>query len=677
MSFCYRVFRTSIILFSLLFCVSGVLAISVTQRGNQLFIDGVLTPLTFARGCDTASDLTAYHSLGFNTLLVSIDSLGENDLAADMTLMKAAEKEGLYVLIEMINGPWLFSSYANVSDAEYIKNTSRYLTAVANYFKEQTNIVGWVVSTVDEPMVLTSLGTFQDFLTQKYVTDEALFKAWAIFDAEGNVIATPVIRTLAVVGQFPMNNLGKYERNAKILQKIQQDIDEYKALVGQRDSTFQAYLNNQYRGSLSSLRNAWSCTNRWIIKDWKDITFDKIDITERKDPGAFPNMTMDQATFRLDATTSLVNWWVDSLRKIDDTRLIFIGSQHRYRTLVTLPSTVNGVLVECLPGYAEPDLNDQNPHAIDIARRGNQFAVLAGVIAPLVTPEQMGTALFSAAVHGAAGICVTDWPTLRATNTGAYSYALTIRAALHDMADRQLLGRIPVPKVAFVYSPYAPGTRMRKSGLYGYMERYFTPGPGTLFYTLRNGAAYGQFDYLAAGDLERVNLTKYSVLILPTAIDVPEASQLALLKYADAGGVVLADFGAGAKQTGADMSFLPEPFMRLFNVNTVPGILHRHYNLEVYEPNELFPKLLPGTRTNGILDGYMMDTSTRFIPLPGTTPALFRGDKYGIHPSYYKTTKNFTAEPYYRSDLLSYESRVHHVCAVSAVSILVAGELAF
>ncbi len=74
----------------------GGQALTVAQRGNQLVLDGTPTALTFAWGCSDAAMLPSYRALGFNTLLLRIDSLGTEELAKDVALAQAAA-DGEYV----------------------------------------------------------------------------------------------------------------------------------------------------------------------------------------------------------------------------------------------------------------------------------------------------------------------------------------------------------------------------------------------------------------------------------------------------------------------------------------------------------------------------------------------------------------------------------------------------
>ena len=65
-------------------------------------------------------------------------------------IITAAADEGLYVLIELADGPWSASQYADLSEQSYLDNTTYYLDSVIPKLRALPNVVGWVISTVDE-----------------------------------------------------------------------------------------------------------------------------------------------------------------------------------------------------------------------------------------------------------------------------------------------------------------------------------------------------------------------------------------------------------------------------------------------------------------------------------------------------------------------------------------------
>ncbi|HEX2951934.1 MAG TPA: hypothetical protein VHV83_20560 [Armatimonadota bacterium] len=607
-------------------------AVSVAQRGNQLFLDGKLTSLTFARGLTNPLEIPAYHAIGFNTILVTIDTPGKRALNNAETLISTAEKEGLFVLVELANGAWSANKYANLDDTDYVQNVAYYLDTVLPQLKTHPNIIGWVISTVDEDQSVAEVTNFQTYLRTKYGTLENMNSALShdYNNDDKHVSVKTQIPAFNVITS-PQAYLKFAPSDKEIRETMAGDVTDYLKLLKQRDASFQAYLHARYK-SLDDLSFEWQCSGHWQFSSWGDITVDKILARENDQPESSTASLLELARYQALYPAIVMDWWVKQVRQRDPSRLIFAGNQHKYRTLVTLPHSVNGAVTECYPGYVEADLDSQNPHAIDIARRGNSFAVLAGVLAQNISPTQMVNALYEAAVHGAAGLCVTDWPTLRASlQSSQFSYAQAVRVSLTDIAQRNLLNRVPAPRVAIVYSPYAPGHNAGSRSIYGYLANFLYRGPDSVFFNFREGTSFGQFDFLAADDLMQVPLAKYQSIILPSVIDIPDGAQDALLQFTRAGGTVIADIGLGTMQANKNFYFLPAKLLQLFNINNVPGLRRVQYNLEVYQRSDRLPSLTSGLRTSGISNGFMIARMAQFIPLGGTQ-LLFtaiKNKKYG------------------------------------------------
>ena len=113
----------------LLFPLAGQ-ALTATQHGNQLLLDGIPTSLTFAWGCTDAGMLADYRALGFNTLLLRIDSLGPEELEKDVALAQAAADAKMFVLVELANGSWSTDEYADLSNTAYLDSVKYYLDSV-------------------------------------------------------------------------------------------------------------------------------------------------------------------------------------------------------------------------------------------------------------------------------------------------------------------------------------------------------------------------------------------------------------------------------------------------------------------------------------------------------------------------------------------------------------------
>jgi len=617
--------------FLLLLVACGASAVTVVHQENRLLIDGKPMALTFARNCTEISDLPAYRALGFNTLLVTIDSPAPRALEKAQALIAAAEQQQLYILIELANGDWSASEYADTDGEEYKQNCGYFLDMIVPKFCKHPNLAGWIVSTVDERQSVADPGSFVDFLLRKYKSIDELNRSWTERDVDDNVKSS-LLLSMSKLQVFPTaKQLLRLTTNKVIQQKITSDGSEYDTLLNTRDRRFRAFLQKLYP-SFNKLQFTWQCDRKeWHFDKWDDITVDALVKHEEDDPESCPSSMLDLAQFKAAFSPVLLDWWTGEVAKRDADHRVFAGCQHSYRTLSTLPRSLDGALTECYPGFAEPDEVSQNPHAIDIARHGNQFAVLAGVLVPGMTANDICNAVYAAAVHGAAGLCFADWPTLTATTDDAapLTNAVAVRDSLAYLAQHSLLGRTPAPTVALVYCPYVAGYRIGNCNLYGYLESStFISGPGnlgTLFFELRNGTGFGQFDYLSGDDLTRVSLQNYQAILMPSALDIPRAAQQELKKYVYNGGTLVADLGVGTMQATKDLLQLPDndnqdddSLRFLFHVSPMLGLEDVRLNLEVAQPNPRFPHMLPGLRTSGMNGGFMITRIMKVLPMEGT-----------------------------------------------------------
>ncbi len=626
--------RMLVIFAALLLCVGGVFALTATQQGNVLLLDGKKTPLLFARNGPDAQDLAAYHALGFNTLLVQIGSPGPTPLANAESLMNAAEHEGLYVLVELSNGRWSDAQSPDARTAEYQQAATRYLDNVIPLLAKHTNLVGWVISTVDEGKFACNVLTFVDYLRQKYGGEAEVLDAWSVKDNDGNVTQSPQQFTFALMSVMSLNAyIAAFARYKEVGERIREDYTAFEALGTDRDKAFQQYLAQRYQ-SPSSVATAWRCANNWAVHDWKDLSQHSILKHEHDRPGSSPASLLALANYQASFSPALMNWWASEVKKRDAEHLLFAGAQFSYRTIISLPHSLNGVLTECYPGVAEADIDTQNPQAIDIARRGNQFIVLAGILAQDIDTRRLTNAIVTAAVHGAAGLCLTDWPALSAPPRGNASAdtCSAVQSTFAALRANHLLGMTPATKSAIVYEPYLPGPPgARAHGLYGYLTpTMLFPSPHMPFATFSNGTAAGQVDYLAASDLlNTALLNRYAVVILPSVFDLPvnddpqQDTQQALLNYVrQAGHTVVADLGVGTMQANQDFCNLPPTMIQLFNLRNVTktiGIERANMNLSLDQPfTERFPSLRPGYRTNGTASGYVVSRFLPMLPLPRT-----------------------------------------------------------
>ncbi len=327
-------------------------------------------------------------------------------------------------------------------------------------------------------------------------------------------------------------------------------------------------------------------------------------------------------------------WWAGKIRdedknlkRNDGRRLIFAGEQKKYRSMVCLPDNIDVVMAQCNPGNAEADIDLQNPHAVDIARRGEKFAVFTEITLKGIDSYRMASAMYAGFFHGAAGVVVKEWPNLSQSRSNQEIFS----ACINDIITRRIAYRTPMPTTAIIYSPYTPGTPNMKSPLYGYLPGQANYGASMLFYYWRDGTAFGQFDYLSVydipaqtssdiadptGDDPAANIKKYSVIIMPNAIDLPESSANALAHWVKGGGILLADANAGIYQATGNEDSMPIYLENLFGIKMEKGVEYKPLNLEVVYKHPYFNLLKPGLRSNGMAKGYLIADNVKAVLQP-------------------------------------------------------------
>lgn len=620
----------------LVFLLGRGTAMHVAQQDNRLLVDGQPVALTFARGCTDPEDVPAYRALGFNTLLVRVDSPGSVAMENAQALLEAAEKEGLYALIELANGPWSEGDLACLSDQDYLETAEYFLDTVVNDLRGSPRLLGWVIGTVEEGKLITNVPTIGEFMRQRYGTIDKLNAAWSLEVENGAPYKSRVPSFGALTEQsVEALAMSAPEAAARV---IRRQLEAYRAVRAMNDTDFQNYLKRYYQ-------DVKQVNARWGFKfpEWSRISVEVIQRRgQHRDDPALPAQ-LDLARYQSEVRRYLLEWWAQQIRVRDERHLVFVGGMTDYRGMSNLSPQINGVFTECYPGVAEVDAELHNPHAIDIARHGNRYIVLAGISARNTEPYRFVYHLYGAALHGAAGIGVNDWDAVHRSEV----FGGVLAKSLQDMQERGLLGRTPDPRIGIVYTPYAPGLfTSNGKPLYGYLPPFITDGPGTLMFALRNGTCYGQIDYLSPEDLALVPLSHYRVLMLLTALDTPPLAMQALIQYVNDGGMLVADLGAGSLQANGNHIALPAPLSQLFRLqNHDTRVTEGRYNLEVYRAHPLFPRLVPGLRTLGLFSGYAVRYTARFIPLEGSDIFFTLTSSKGYKPPVPRPYKPLPKEP--------------------------------
>jgi hypothetical protein len=608
MTTCWRYRRIPILGLLILLALGRGQAVSVAQQGNALLIDGLPTVLTFARGCTDPAQVPAYRAQGFNTLLVRVDSPGTIALENARELLAAGEEAGLYLLVELANGNWSEGELACLSDKEYLETAEYFVDSVVADLQRYPRLLGWIISTVEEGRLITNMMTIGEFLERRYKTTDELNAAWSVKEGSGRVFRSRVT-SFGVLTEKEVERLAN-TAPAETGRVIRRQLDDYRRLHATRDADFLLYLKRYYN-------TAAEVNARWGFKfsEWEKISVEVLERREREQPGSSLPSQLELARYKSEVRRHLLDWWAQQIRVRDPDRLVFGGGMTDYRGMSNLPASLNGVFTECYPGTAEVDVEGHNPHAIDIARHGNRRIVLAGISARDAEPFRFVYYLYGAALHGAAGIGVNDWETVSRSDILRGALA----KSLGDIDARKLLGRSPAPRIAIVYTPYTPGRYTSGRPLYGYLPPFISDGPGNLIFRLRNGTSYGQIDYLSPEDLVQAPLSRYAVVLLLSALDLPRPSMLALTRYVGSGGLLLADVGAGTLQANGNHLSLPPELTQLFRVQNYDTRLSEdRLNLEVYRSTPLFPRLVAGMRTLGLYEGFAVRFSARFRPVEGS-----------------------------------------------------------
>ncbi|HOF88653.1 MAG TPA: hypothetical protein PLZ36_11210, partial [Armatimonadota bacterium] len=242
----------------LLLSLAAAFAFTPARRGNELLIDGQPTALTFARGCDAVADVPAYRAVGFNTLLVRVDSPAPAKLDYARALMDAARDAGLYVLLELVPGNWTMERRAALNDEEYADHVAYFLDTVIPELKDHPRVIGWLVSTVREGQLVSDVGTFNAFLRDKYGTVKNLCDAWStaktLSDQDTRVYRARVPSFEVLTER---NAVAFDGGQAGIRQHIVADVQAYQQSVHARDADFQRYLRARYP-SIERLNAEWN-----------------------------------------------------------------------------------------------------------------------------------------------------------------------------------------------------------------------------------------------------------------------------------------------------------------------------------------------------------------------------------------------------------------------------------
>ncbi|MBV9866642.1 MAG: hypothetical protein JO316_14905 [Abitibacteriaceae bacterium] len=583
--------------------------IVTTRSGKKMVsLDGQAMPLFWAQGITQVADLDSYAHTGFNTVVVRLSwrptpdgSLVPTDLDGPRAFANAAAQQGLHVIYSLPPAPFGMERNFRVSaDSEpYLMVWSAWVMGAMTSLKDTPNLIGWMLP--DDPRALPYFDDkgFAKWLADNYADVGVINRQWA--------------------ANFPTMDDVTIDAVEKLIEQWRHAADPD---------------NNEAQPP----------------KNLKERLKEKNQRPEQEN-FAFHPAALALAHYKWEAYKALLSQWTAIMRKVDAGRLIFSGRLPDYAQLLSLPPDIDVSIPDIPPGVGEADTVTHNPQTIDIARRGGRFAALpvlstAGSIAlpeedlPRLIPTWADAAL----AHGASGLIFDSWQDLQ-DNAALHRAVTSTLERLQRSPFVELWTQPVTATAAVVLTPLADGyTRQGGSealpdvrGLYGFADDLVSGEPSDLVYALRWGTAFGSIDYLSPDELDGATgspLNHYSILLLPQALSVSGAMVQQLGQYADAGGVVLADLGAGAAQAEGKAITVPPDLANLFGLAPpgaapIANIKYLSFNLQSMLPHPLLPtwSRLAGGRPGTILTGGDGPNGAAFAgpvafpnPMPGTLP---------------------------------------------------------
>jgi len=369
------------------------------------------------------------------------------------------------------------------------------------------------------------------------------------------------------------------------------------------------YLQQRY-GTLEVLNAAWGTA----FGAWTQISITQATTLDDEQPFRVGRPSIDLADYRREAFAAVLELWARQVRSTDAATPLFTGRIGLYRCLTAVPDSYDFVVPAISPDELELDKLAHNVHAIDIARQAGRFQVVRALRVPVpgeptYSKDALQRWINQAALHGAMGIGLDNYGRLVASGLLPAAGDQESRAALADSKlaqmirpalHRHIFTVTPKPAAAFLYEPYAEGHRIGDLPVYGYLSDFSEGEPGHLFNAFRCGSRFGLIDYLTVAALEdpEVDLQQYSFIAAPLALDLPPRATARLCEYVQEGGAIVADLGAGLRQSGSWLRLAPE-LGRLLGVERMPMLREEVGDFSFGIASEYFPSIQPRVRTQG------------------------------------------------------------------------------
>ena len=508
-------------------------------------------PLFWADGITDINDLPAYKSIGLNTVVVRLgwnpnaNDLTAVDVAPQRAFAEAAARTGMKVIYALPPAPKgsEFSIRIAGDSTSYNLLWTGWASAAINQLRDTPNLIGWMLPDDPRSLPVWNDESFRSWIGRNYASIEILNTQWGTD-----------YHDLSEVSINDVSDLANRNRGG--------------------------VAANDALGQLGTPSNP-TLTN-----------------------AAFHPAQLALAAYRLEAYRQLLVSWIGVVRGNDSRHLLFSGELPDYAQMLSMPAGVDVMLPMVSPGIAENDIVTHNPQAIDIARRGGKFAALPifgvrddGSVPKEALPELSKRWLQQACARGAVGVAFDSWPALK-SNLDLRQSILEKLRALNSAPANALWGEPPVATTAVILAPLADGVTINygpvaqggKRGLYGWAENLIDGEPSNLVWALRWGTAFGGVDYLAPEDLSEAPLDLYNTILAPQLLDCSLENQTALTNYVTSGGVLVADLGLGALQSGGQVGILPPAMSLLFGVPGSYDVRPVSFNLKGGEPYPLLPQ---------------------------------------------------------------------------------------
>ncbi|MCK4324280.1 MAG: beta-galactosidase, partial [Armatimonadetes bacterium] len=370
------------------------------------------------------------------------------------------------------------------------------------------------------------------------------------------------------------------------------------------------YLQQRY-GRLEALNAAWGTA----FGAWTQITITQATTLDDEQPFGVARPSIDLADYQREAFATVLELWARQVRSADADTPLFTGRIGLYRCLTAVPDSYDFVVPAISPDELELDKLAHNVHAIDIARQAGRFQVVRALRVPVpgeptYSKDALQRWINQAALHGAVGIGLDNYGRLVASgllpgaagqeSPTALANRRTLAEIIRPALQRYIFTVTPKPAAAFLYEPYAEGYRVGELSVYGYIADFSDGEPDYLFNTFRCGSRFGLVDYLTVAALEdpEVDLQQYSFIAAPLALDLPAAATTRLCEYVRGGGAIVADLGAGLRQSGS-WQRLPRELQLLFGIEQMPILREEVGDFSFGAASEYFPSLPPPLQSQG------------------------------------------------------------------------------